>query len=99
MNSLFDVLPTYILCGSTALTYSSPVCYNALLASSFSSPLSLSRNAGVCCSGGKVIVVEHRIPLKPFQLCASFVFPSFSSFFNGLSRHKKKKNKKKKKVY
>lgn len=28
MSYLFDVLPAYILCGSIALTYSSPVCYN-----------------------------------------------------------------------
>lgn len=28
MSYAFDVLPAYILCGSIALTYSSPVCYN-----------------------------------------------------------------------
>lgn len=77
MNSLFDVFPTYILCGSIALTYSSPMCYKGELCKL---PLAVllsacpGMHAFVAVVVRKVIIVDHSLSLKPFHIYVIFFF-------------------------
>lgn len=76
MSYLFDVLPAYILCGSIALTYSSPVCYNEELCWLPPAALpSASPGMHTLCSGGQTVIIgEHSLSLKPFQIYGIFFF-------------------------
>lgn len=85
MNSLFDVLPTCMLCGSIApvlyVTVENSACRRTPcsaellgMENSSCSALFLSRNAHVCCSGGgKVVIADHSSSLEQSKIEIIFV--------------------------